>query len=291
MSGTSVYRSDPDADEGRNRPSISSPSCPDDPFHGFAALRWSTTPAWTRCSRCSAPAGDRGASRAQPYRAEVGSIVARDRWLAERRSAVEIDYTTSGPTYDDGYDPATPTHRGFVSRIIELVPSGGSVLDAACGTAPYAGMILDAGLDYTGVDQSTGSLQELSFDGRFDALVCTDAMENVPPEDWPRVLGGFTRALRPDGYLYLTVEEIDVSEVDDAFAAAVRQGLPTVLGEVIEGDTAGYHFYPDRPRVERWTTEAGFRLVAQEDEWLDEYGYHHLLLQRSPIRHVHGPDG
>jgi ubiquinone/menaquinone biosynthesis C-methylase UbiE len=223
--------------------------------------------------------------------------VDRAQWLAERRSAVEEQYSAEGPTYDDGYDPATPTHRRFVSRIVDLVPEGGSVLDAACGTAPYAGTILDAGKRYVGVDQSTGmlqqaiakwpaarfehgGLQELAFEDGFDAVICTDAMENVPPEGWPVVLSAFARALHPNGHLYITVEEIDRAEIEAASDASTSEGLPAVFGEVIEGDTAGYHFYPERPEVERWTAEAGFRPVAQEEEWLDGYGYHHLLLQR-----------
>jgi ubiquinone/menaquinone biosynthesis C-methylase UbiE len=223
--------------------------------------------------------------------------VERHRWLAERRATVEAEYTDEAPSYDDGYDPATPTHRRFVSRIIDLVPEGGSVLDAACGTAPYAGLVLDGGIRYVGIDQSAGmlrratvkwptarfehiGLQELAFDAEFDAVMCTDAMENVSPEDWPVVLSAFAAALRPGGHLYLTVEEIEPSDVERAFATAVSQELPVVFGEVIEGDTAGYHFYPGRSQVDRWASEAGFRLVAQEDESLDGYAYRHVLLER-----------
>lgn len=220
----------------------------------------------------------------------------RERWLVERRAAVEQAYTAEGATYDDGYDPATPTHRRFVSSLVESVPPGGSVLDAACGTAPYAGMVLDAGVGYVGVDQSAGmlerarakwpdgrfdqvGLQELDFEATFDAVMCTDAMENVSPEDWPVVVSAFGRALRPGGHLYLTVEEIERSELEEAFARASAEGSPAVFGELVEGDTAGYHFYPDRGQVDRWLASAGFHSVAQADEWLDGYGYHHLLMR------------
>jgi ubiquinone/menaquinone biosynthesis C-methylase UbiE len=221
----------------------------------------------------------------------------RERWLTERRAAVERAYTAEGPTYDDGYDPATPTHRRFVSRLIESVPPGGSVLDAACGTAPYAAMVLDAGIGYVGADQSAGmlerarakwpdvrfeqvGLQELDFEATFDAVMCTDAMENVSPEDWPAVLSAFVRALRPDGHLYLSVEEIGRSELEEAFARARTEGSPAVFGELVEGDTAGYHFYPDRAQVDRWLASVGLSLVAEADEWLDGYGYHHVLMRR-----------
>jgi len=222
--------------------------------------------------------------------------VDRERWLAGRRVAVEHAYTEEGSTYDDGYDPATPIHRRFVARMIESVPPGGSVLDAACGTAPYAGMVLDADLSYLGVDQSAGmlerartkwpdarfeqvGLQELAFEATFDAVMCTDAMENVSPEDWPVVASSFGRALRPDGHLYLTVEQVERGELEEAFARASAEGLPAVFGEVVEGDTAGYHFYPDRRQVDEWLARAGFRSVARADEWLDGYGYHHQLMR------------
>ena len=228
-------------------------------------------------------------------RASVGPVD-RAAWLAERRAAVEAEYTRDGPSYDEGYDPATPVHRWFVARLIETTPEGGTVLDAACGTAPYAGMVVEAGRTYIGIDQSAGmlasasakwpdlrfertGLQELSLEGACDAAMCIDAMENVPPEDWPGVLVGLRRALRPGGHIYLTVEEVDPGRVDDGFTQATAAGLPAVHGEVVRGDTAGYHYYPDREQVERWGSESGLEIVQRADEWLDGYGYHHLLLR------------
>jgi SAM-dependent methyltransferase len=221
----------------------------------------------------------------------------RSSWLAERRTAVEAGYTVDGPTYDDGYDPRTPTHVGFVEALVERTPPGGWVLDAACGTAPYAGIVLDAGRRYRGIDQSSGmlgrarekwpderfdriGLQELAIDGDCHAAMCIDAMEHVPPEEWPLVLANLSRALRPGGSLYLTVEEIDRADVDDRSADARADGLPVLEGEVIVRSTGGYHFYPDRERVERWLTDAGFAILDQADEALDGYGYHHLLVRR-----------
>ena len=217
-------------------------------------------------------------------------------WLADRRAAVEQDYTQNAPTYDAGYDPATPTHRRFVSTLADLTPAGGSILDAACGTAPYAGIVLDSGRTYTGIDQSSGmlaqaiarwpaarfeliGLQELAFDDEFDGLLCTDAMENVPPEHWPAVAAGFRRALHADGHAYLTVEEIDRAEIEQAFTDGTTRGWPIVMGEVIEGDTAGYHYYPERAQVTSWLGAAGFEVVEEADEPFDGYAYHHLLLR------------
>ncbi len=222
----------------------------------------------------------------------------REEWLAERRAAVERNYTLEAPSYDDGYDPATPDHRRFVSRLIDTCPPRGTVLDAPCGTGTYVGMVLAAGRDVVGIDQSAGmlaaaaakhpgvrfeclGLQELAFDAEFDAAMCVDAMENVPPEEWPLVLGNLRRAVLPGGHVYLTVEEIDRQEIDAAFEETTAAGLPTVYGEVVAGDTAGYHFYADRDRILGWVAEADLEVVDEVDERLDGYGYHHLLL-RSP---------
>jgi SAM-dependent methyltransferase len=226
----------------------------------------------------------------------------RKSWLADRRKVVEEQYTHEGPSYDDGYDPATAIHRRFVARLIATCPQGGALLDAACGTAPYAGMVLDAGLAYMGTDQSAGmlgaaqskwpratfervGLQELASVAAFDGIMCVDAMENVPPDDWPSVMAAFRRALRPAGHVYLTVEEIDRAEIEDAFKKATADGLPVVLGEVLEGDTAGYHYYPPPEQVTGWIVEAGFEIVEETDELLDGYGYHHMLL-RAPRDHA-----
>jgi 2-polyprenyl-3-methyl-5-hydroxy-6-metoxy-1,4-benzoquinol methylase len=220
----------------------------------------------------------------------------RQAWLAERRAAVELDYTIEAPTYDDGYDPATPVHRRSVEHLIDSCPPGGTVLDAACGTGPYIGMVLEAGLRVVGADQSAGmleqarsrfpevrferiGLQELAFEGDFDAAMCVDAMEHVPPEDWLVVLGNLVRAVRPEGHVYLTLEQIDPREVDQAFAELTAADAPAVRGEVVAGDTGGYHFYPDRDRVGGWLADAGLEIVEDTDEWLGGYGYRHLLLR------------
>ena len=223
----------------------------------------------------------------------------RSTWLAARRQAVEEDYTRDAPTYDEGYDPRTPTHRRFVAALIETCQEGATVLDAACGTGPYMDMVLEAGRRVLGIDQSAGmlerarakhpearlervGLQELAIEGECDAAMCVDAMEHVPPEEWPQVLANLRRAIRPASHLYLTVEQVEPAKLDRAAAAA---GVaPVVHGEDAGGGTGGYHFYPSREQVAGWLRDAGLAIVDETDEWLDGYGYHHLLLRASPRR-------
>lgn len=219
----------------------------------------------------------------------------RRAWLLERRAAVEASYDSEAPTYDEDPYPVE-TQRRFVERLVATCPPDGIVLDAPCGTGQYFGLVAAAGRRVVGIDQSAGmlaqarardiavaldlvGLQELAFDGDFDAAMTVDAMENVFPEDWPAVLANLRRAVRPGGHLYLTVEEVPETVVDDAFADLSARGLPVVRGEVIEGDVAGYHYYPGRHQVARWLEAEGLAIVDQDTETYEDWAYWHLLLQ------------
>ena len=128
----------------------------------------------------------------------------RATWLREQRLKAEADYDTRySATYDADAEPMTTIHRRFVRRVVRASPVGGTVLDAACGTGKYFGIVLSAGRRVVGVDQSVGMLDQAraKFRGRrarsdrasrswtwigpSTACMCIDAMENVPPEDWP----------------------------------------------------------------------------------------------------------
>jgi SAM-dependent methyltransferase len=223
--------------------------------------------------------------------------VAIDRltWLAERRAAIEASYDAGAIDYDRHEYPTT-SHGSFVARLLAACPEGGIVLDAPCGTGRYFEPVVRSGRQVVGVDQSAGMLaqarardlassleqvrlQELGFVAAFDAVMTIDAMENIPPEDWPVVLGNLHRAIRSGGPIYLTVEEVDPGEVDAAFAELRARGLPAVHGEVIQGDVAGYHYYPGRDQVIRWLSAEGLELVDEAFDQEDGWGYRHLLLR------------
>ena len=236
-------------------------------------------------------------------------MIERRRWLDERRAAVEAQYDAEAAEYDRNPYPTT-SHDAFVRRLLETCPVGGTILDAPCGTGKYFEVVRAAGRQVVGIDQSAGmlaeardrglasalervGLQELAVVGEFDGAMTIDAMENVPPEEWPVVLANLHRAVRPGAHCYLTVEEIDDAEVDAAFEAARAQGLPVVRGEVIEGDTAGYHYYPGRPQVLRWLDAEGLDVVAEAFDQEDGWGYRHLLVRdrrSSPRVSVPGGD-
>lgn len=101
-----------------------------------------------------------------------------------------------------------------------------------------------------------------------------DALEHVPPEDWPIILHNFYRALKPGGYLYFTVELAEESEVEAAFRQGQEMGLPVVYGEWINDGV--YHYYPSMPQVKEWLQEAGLELVEEGEG----DGYHHIVTRK-----------
>jgi SAM-dependent methyltransferase len=223
---------------------------------------------------------------------EAGLAALRRRFLDERRAICEQRMDTlHAPTYDERWGSyINPTHQACVDAVLALVPSGGLVLDAACGTGKYWQMILDAGLQVTGVDQSRAMLQvaQAKFPGvsvthaalqnlgprlavTVDGLICVDAMENVGPEDWPVVLDGLASTLRPGSPAYFTVELPEDNITMDPEAATV----PVAEGEVLEG--GAYHFYPPIDTARSWLTEHGFTVTSETEG----DGYQHLLVARS----------
>jgi SAM-dependent methyltransferase len=218
----------------------------------------------------------------------------RATWLRERREAVRADYDADAATYDDSPYPRT-SHTAFIDRLIATCPPDGIVLDAPCGTGQYFARIRAAGRRVVGIDQSAGmleqarqrglaervehvGLQEMAFEAEFDGALTVDAMENVPPEDWPLVVRNLRRAVRPGGHLYLTVEEQEPAEIEEAWRRNRERGLPAVRGEIVEGDTAGYHYYPGREQVREWLAAEGLEVVDEGSDQEDGWGYWHLIV-------------
>jgi SAM-dependent methyltransferase len=218
----------------------------------------------------------------------------RQAWLAERRSAVVVAYDDLAPGYDEDEYPSD-LQREWVARVLHLIPPGGIVLDAPCGTGKYFPMVAAAGHRVAGVDQSAGmlaqarargiavqleqvALQDLSYAREFDAVITVDAMENIPPEDWPLVLANLHRAIRPGGVMYLTVEEVEQAEIDQAFQSPSARRLPAVRGEIAEGDVAGYHYYPGREQAAGWFGRENLAILDEGFRRDNGWGYRHFLL-------------
>jgi SAM-dependent methyltransferase len=225
----------------------------------------------------------------------------RAEWLKRMRDRAEALYDHFSPEYwvRFGLYP-NETHREYVQKFLERVAPCSTLLSAACGAGRYDGMLLEAGHSVLGIDQSAGmlararehfpearyeklGLQEMDFLEAFDGVICVDAMEHVPPEDWPGILRGFREALKPGGVLYFTLDLAEGDEVEAAYERAKAGGLPVVFGEVVDqvegayaqvkaletsvvpgelADVAVYHYYPSLEQVRAWIGQAG--LVIEE---------------------------
>jgi cyclopropane fatty-acyl-phospholipid synthase-like methyltransferase len=223
------------------------------------------------------------------YSAEVN--MNRADWLRKMRIEAEEKYTTLwAPDYGDKWGTySNVSHQEFIQKFLSLLKSQSTILDAACGAGRYMPTVLEKGHSVFGIDQSQGmldsaekrfptvqlekiGLQEMSFVEMFDGVICMDAMEHVCPEDWSLILNNFRRTLKPQGYLYFTVEIANADEVDEAFQAAQKQGLPVVYGEWVNDEV--YHYYPTMEQVREWISQAGLRLLEEGEG----DGYHHFIM-------------
>jgi SAM-dependent methyltransferase len=156
--------------------------------------------------------------------AEIRGLLARlDRDAGLRAPvAAEYDLRTGYEEWSATYDQPLrlfPIEEPPMRMLIKTLPPG-TVLDAACGTGRYAGMLADLGHEVIGVDQSgamldiarkklpsarflEGDLTALPLPGRsVDAVVCALALVHVP--DLANALREFARVLRPGGRLVIS---------------------------------------------------------------------------------------
>ena len=106
---------------------------------------------------------------------------------------------------------------------IQLLPAGGTILDAGCGSGRDARAFLDRGYQVTAIDASaqmvkattrlTGHpaeqlrFQKMEFQGEFDAVWACASVLHVPLAELDDVLSRFFIALRPGGTFYLSFKE------------------------------------------------------------------------------------
>jgi SAM-dependent methyltransferase len=239
----------------------------------------------------------------------------RAEWLKQMREKAEALYDHFSALYwvEFGLYP-NEIHQAYLAKFLERVPPHSSLLSAACGAGRYDGILLEAGHNVVGIDQSGGMLararehfpgvtykrmgvQEMDFQEPFDGIICMDAMEHVCPEDWPGILRRFQEALKPGGVLYFTVDLGEADVVAVAYERAKRLGLPVVYGEVADrvdeayeqmkalgtavlpdelADAAVYHYHPPLEQVRRWIEQAG--LVIEEEGTGN--GYEHFVVRK-----------
>ncbi len=246
----------------------------------------------------------------------------RPAWLKKMRAQAEALYDHLAPAYWERFGTyPNETHIQFIEKFLGRLATQGYLLDAACGAGRYDGYLLEAGHSVLGIDQAGSmlerarqvfpperfprlryarlGLQEMDFQAEFDGAICIDALEHVPPEDWPGILGRLQKALKPGGLLYFTVEVPDWDEVRQSYERSLALGLPVVFGEIADeadaayqkitaqgweaiageqADFAVYHYHPTLEQVRAWLDGAG---LAIEEEGTGVW-YAHIIAAFPP---------
>lgn len=239
----------------------------------------------------------------------------RSEWLKLMQKRAEDLYDRFSYRYWDTWGLVIEeTHRIYLQKFLERVAPPGRILSAACGAGRFDGMLLEAGHDVVGIDQSAGmlasakehlpqvdykkmALSEMNFRETFDGAICMDAMEHICPEDYPGILLGLQQALKPGGILYFTADREEEPDFDLQmyFEQGKALGFPIVFGEVADEaafeqamamepkaapdeliDRAVYHYYPPLEKVREWIDQAGF---AVEEEGAGS-GFHHFVVRK-----------
>ena len=128
-------------------------------------------------------------------------------------------YTSQGELFDRlaGDDTLYDYSHDALSRLRDLVPDGGPLLDIGCGDGTMAQAMrgksvfgLDISLRCAGLASRRGvpcavadATQGLPFaSGSFDRVMCIDVLHHVHP-DWPAIFAEMDRVLRAGGSLVL----------------------------------------------------------------------------------------
>jgi trans-aconitate methyltransferase len=239
----------------------------------------------------------------------------RSEWLLQMRAMTDAIYDHISPQYWVNFGLyENETHLEYLRKFLDWLPADSTVLSAACGAGRYDGLLLEAGHHVLGIDESAGmlerareqfpqaqyekmGLQEMNFHGQFEGAICLDAMEHICPEHWPGILQRFQEALKPGGWLYLTVEVPNTEEVQSSYERSRAMGLPVLYGEVADNveasyqramslhssdvtpdaaDVAVYHYHPSLDQVRTWLEAAGLGIEEQgSGHW-----YEHIIVRK-----------
>ncbi len=242
----------------------------------------------------------------------------RVEWLKDMRDKAEKLYDLYESRYweDIGLyrdEPDEPTLE-HLQKFLERIQLHSNLLSAGCGTGRWDGVLLEAGHSVVGIDQSAESLararerfpearyekiamQDMDFREEFDGAICIEALEHVSPEDWPGIMRGFSRALKPGGLLFFN-EGLASGHEKAAYERAKAMGLPVVMGEVADQveelfeqavesggkmkavDEMVYHYLPPVEQVREWIVKAGMAIEQEEVRKKERYVVGYFLTRK-----------
>jgi trans-aconitate methyltransferase len=148
-----------------------------------------------------------------------------------------------------GIHPYTGDKKSeWLRHFMESLPSGGKVLDLGCGDGiPVGEQLSEKRFILTGVDVSDEMIKayamnvpgaevhrmpmtDIAWNQAFDGVVSSFSMLLLPPEDFRLVAGKVAKALKPQGYLILMLNEGD-SSFGDVQEIQGEQMYSTVVSE------------------------------------------------------------
>jgi ubiquinone/menaquinone biosynthesis C-methylase UbiE/heme-degrading monooxygenase HmoA len=163
-----------------------------------------------------------------------------------------------------GYDTSRVPDPRIADTLIDLIAPepGDSILDIACGTANYTGLLADRGLNMTGLDLSAtmlarareknpalplirASVEDIPLpDNSFDHVMCTLAIHHFP--DLQNAFAEVARVLRGDRFVTFTATS------EQTAGYWLGHYFPNATKRAVETD-------PSVEAIETALSEAGFK--------------------------------
>jgi SAM-dependent methyltransferase len=119
----------------------------------------------------------------------------------------------------------------FYEPFLKLIPAGGRILDAGCGSGrdslaflrlgyevvsiDASGEMVKATSDLTGQDARLMKFSDMNFESEFDGIWACASLLHVPRTDLSEVLGRLWTALKLDGVFYLSFKHGDAERIED----------------------------------------------------------------------------
>lgn len=159
-------------------------------------------------------------------------------------------------------------------RFLPLVPEGGSILDAGCGSGRDAAVFQGRGYEVTAFDASPSlcklasaylgkavscmRFEEIAWEGAFDAVWACASLLHVPKSELPSVAGKLIKALKPGGVLYWSFKLGDRERQQDGrqFTDMNADGVRALIRLIDPG-----------VKIETWVTED--QRPERKEGWLN----------------------
>lgn len=112
----------------------------------------------------------------------------------------------------------SPEEQSALTHFLSFLTPSARIFDLGCGPGHHSAQMMALGfkvsaLDATpafvthaqglGVDARLGTFDDLTCEDEFDAIWASFSLLHAPKSDFPRHLGAISRALRPEGHLFL----------------------------------------------------------------------------------------